>query len=242
MGLILSAPGHKPGDMLLSATLTGTSGVIGNYQIRATADVTGAYFSARLSWRDRQIPGELIITPTAHGVTLLGMTSIDVPAGAYLSQPVRGQYDMRLVHSGDVKIYANERSAPRAFLAGLSDCSTVDGQLVVNETSAGQAVAPNSQATVVRDEPEELELAVQAQAPGWLVVRDAYYPGWSARIDGVSVPIRPVDLMFRAVPIQPGKHTVTFTYEPFSVRLGAILSVLGVIAWLVLALLVIRRR
>ena len=237
LGIVLSAPGHLPDDLLLRATLTDSAGVIGSYGVRATQAVTGTYFGVTLRWEGRRTPAAVTFTPVVSGVILLGMTSIDEPAGAFQSQPIRWQYDMRLVHSGDVKIYQNNRSAPRAFIASLADCSTQDGQLQVNVTGADSTPADSAgNVTIARDEPDLMTLDVEAQVPGWLVVRDAYYPGWVARIDGVPTPISPADVMFRAIQILPGKHRVSFTYEPSSVRLGAILSGAGLVAWLALGL------
>jgi hypothetical protein len=242
LGIVLRAPGRQAGDLLLRATITDTAGIIGNYDVRATQSVTGPYFGLTLDWGSRRIPGQVTFNPVVSNVTLLGMTSIDTIAGAFQSQPIRGQYDMRLVHSGDVKIYENTRPAPRAFISSLADCSTVDGQLSVNvaaDTSVAQASNPVS---ITQDEPERMTLRVNSQVPGWLVIRDAFYPGWVARIDGTSAPIRQADDMFRAVQILPGEHTVVFTYEPFTVRLGAVISGAGLILWLALAVIGLRRR
>jgi hypothetical protein len=241
LGVVLSAPGHQAGDLLLRATLSDTAGLIGTYDITATPAVTNAYFSVRLSWPDRHIPSQVSFSPVEKGVTLLGMTSIDPAAGTFQSQPIREQYDMRLVHSGDVKIYENQHPAPRVFISPLADCSTVDGQLQVNVITGTASFAENT-VHIVQDEAEQMTLQTNAALPGWLIVRDAYYPGWVAWIDGEQTPIRQADGMFRAVQILPGKHTVTFRYEPVTVRTGAIASGAGLLIWLVIAIQFLRRR
>jgi hypothetical protein len=241
LGIVLSAPGHQTGDLLLRATITDTAGIIGTYDITATQAFTNAYFGLTLPWEGRRIPSQVIFSPVVSNVTLLGMTSVDAAAGAFQSQPIRGQYDMRLVHSGDVKIYENMRPAPRAFISSLADCSTVDGQLQVNVVDNG-AIQAASTVSITQDEPEQMTLRVKSQVPGWLVVRDAYYPGWVARVDGALTPISQADGMFRAVQVLPGEHTVVFSYEPASVRLGAAISGVGLAAWLGLAALGLRRR
>ncbi|HEY3340569.1 MAG TPA: hypothetical protein VGK81_01070, partial [Anaerolineae bacterium] len=220
LGIVLSAPGRQAGDVLLRATITDTTGIIGAYDVRATQSVTNPYFGLTLPWAQRRIPGQVTFSPIVSNVTLLGMTSIDTLAGSFQSQPIRGQYDMRLVHSGDVKIYENMRPAPRAFISSLADCSTVDGQLTVNVQSDASAAPSGSSVYITQDEPERIALQVKSQVPGWLVVRDAYYPGWVASVDGTPTSIRLADGMFRAVQVLPGEHTVVFTYEPFTVRLG----------------------
>jgi uncharacterized membrane protein YfhO len=41
---------------------------------------------------------------------------------------------------------------------------------------------------------------------------------------------------FRAVPIPPGKHEVKFVYDPMSVKLGVLVTSLGIIGLLVMGL------
>ena len=145
-----------------------------------------------------------------------------------------------LVYSGDVKIYANQRPAPRAFFTPQDGLKVVDDQLhVVAPDAKGIS---SGQVTIGTDEPERLVLTVVAPVAGWLVVRDAYYPGWVARIDGRVTSIDLVDTMFRAVPVPAGNHTITFTYQPVSVQIGEALSALGMAVWLSALVLAIVQR
>jgi hypothetical protein len=75
--------------------------------------------------------------------------------------------------------------------------------------------------------------AVQAPRAGWLVVRDLYWPGWRAAVDGKAVPIRPADGLFRAVAVPAGDHEVRFWYRPASFLLGVLVSLLTALglAW-----------
>lgn len=74
---------------------------------------------------------------------------------------------------------------------------------------------PTSQkitATVTRYEPEALTLDIDAPSDGWLLVTDRWAAGWRAEVDGVAVPVRCADFVFRAVPVHAGRNRVTFTY------------------------------
>lgn len=69
-----------------------------------------------------------------------------------------------------------------------------------------------------------IDIAVPNTRPGILVVSDAYYPGWRARVDGQPAAIFPVDILFRGITLGPGPHEVTLYYAPASVMLGGAVS------------------
>ncbi|HTF91247.1 MAG TPA: YfhO family protein [Planctomycetota bacterium] len=59
---------------------------------------------------------------------------------------------------------------------------------------------------------------------GWLVLADAWYPGWRASIDGRDTPIEAVDHALRGVRLEAGNHEVRFEYAPSSLGRGALVS------------------
>lgn len=65
---------------------------------------------------------------------------------------------------------------------------------------------------------------MQAEGPGYLLLTDAYYPGWTATVDGQPVLIMRADVMFRAVALPVGAHQAAFTYAPRSVTVGLWIS------------------
>ena len=46
---------------------------------------------------------------------------------------------------------------------------------------------------------------VSLTEPGYLLQREAWYPGWRARVDGVEVPVLRANLLYRAVPLERGR-------------------------------------
>jgi uncharacterized membrane protein YfhO len=86
-----------------------------------------------------------------------------------------------------------------------------------------------TEAALVRDTPNRVVLEVDIRHPGYLVLTDAWYPGWSATLDGRGVQILLADLAFRAVALpEPGKHKIVFAYQPVGLRIGIVVSGLTV--------------
>ncbi|MDP8923092.1 MAG: SMC-Scp complex subunit ScpB, partial [Chloroflexota bacterium] len=81
---------------------------------------------------------------------------------------------------------------------------------------------------------ERVRLLVRADAPGYLVLSDTWFPGWQASIDGERVPILRANVLFRAVPVAAGEQVVEFRYEPRSFQIGALMSVVTLILGLLL--------
>ena len=92
---------------------------------------------------------------------------------------------------------------------------------------AGTPQKPGA-AKFVRDGNTSVALSVDAARPGQLILADTWYPGWQAKVDGHDATIRPANGSFRAVAVPAGRHTVTFDYKPTSVRIGLLLTLLGV--------------
>ena len=82
-------------------------------------------------------------------------------------------------------------------------------------------------AKIVTDLPERVVVQTESATPAYLLLADTFDPGWSATLDGQSVPIRPAYVAFRAVALPAGKHTVVFTYEPAGFVLGLSVSTAG---------------
>jgi hypothetical protein len=98
---------------------------------------------------------------------------------------------------------------------------------------SGDAV-PGSTSRPLEDRLNSTSWEVSCPAPGWFVLRDLYWPGWRATVDGRPEPVIPADGAFRAVRVAAGTHRVTFTYRPLSFMAGTVVSALawGGLLWL----------
>ncbi|MEZ4248927.1 MAG: hypothetical protein R3B99_11870 [Polyangiales bacterium] len=85
-------------------------------------------------------------------------------------------------------------------------------------------------------ERDTLRFVVDAPAAGYVVVNQAWYPGWLAEVDGVATPIFRANGFVRAVPVPAGRHRVALRFEPEdawtrSLLLGTWLAALIVLFW-----------
>ena len=170
---------------------------------------------------------------------------------------------------GNLEIYHNKNTMPRAYLVheariepdpvknieivrrfDVDPRHTVVLERGVPVTSTLLGTAETAKAGGLRTEtvrairyaPDTVELEVKAEAPGWVVLTDAYHSGWQATVDDRPAVIEPAHYAYRAVKVDTGTHTIRMTFSPSSWQLGRILSVLAVVVTvLALALLILRR-
>lgn len=75
------------------------------------------------------------------------------------------------------------------------------------------------------------EVEIVSPAPGTLVLRDTYYPGWRASVEGKEVPIQPHRILFRSVEVPGADVQVRFWFQPWSVRIALALALPTAILW-----------
>jgi hypothetical protein len=116
---------------------------------------------------------------------------------------------------------------------------TVPGDLPlpVRSPATPSSGSPAPRVTWSEDAPERVVLTVESSRPGFLVLRDTYYPGWSATVDGRPVPLLRADVLFRAVPIEAGAHTVEMRYRSLPFERGALIAAVALGLTALLAIL-----
>ena len=80
---------------------------------------------------------------------------------------------------------------------------------------------------------EQQTFSFSASAAGYLIIAMPQFPGWNVELDGHPAPVKLFAATMPAIQVGPGRHTVSYTYAPTSVRNGAILSGIGLLATLV---------
>jgi uncharacterized membrane protein YfhO len=128
----------------------------------------------------------------------------------------------------------SERDRPVFNLRQAALIETVDAESLKGFLSK-TPVEPSESVAVVNYEPQRVELRAVLERPGLVILADTYYPGWRLTIDGKTAPILRANRIMRGAAIPSGVHTLVYSYEPESFRIGAILSAGGLIVLLVLA-------
>ncbi len=194
---------------------------------------------------------EITVTATAGLPTgqfvLRGLSLIHQPTNTSRSVILSTAGDYRQVHSGDVKVYENLAVLPRAFIVHQAELVQTESEAIALlqdpkfdpletlvyvtqneqafENTVNRQASPQDIATIVSYTPERVEVETKLASPGWLVLMDTFYPGWQATVDGQPVDILPVNILFRAIEISEGEHTVIFEFKPDSLQWGALISV-----------------
>jgi hypothetical protein len=92
-------------------------------------------------------------------------------------------------------------------------------------TSAPEGASPEpGHAEIVSYEPERVVVRTDAPAPSLLVLAEAWYPGWSATVDGSRAECLPANAWMRAVPVPAGHHRVVLRFRSRWLLPGALVS------------------
>lgn len=173
------------------------------------------------------------LAPRGSGWTKLG----EDPAPVAFNSNIGGR--LELPPHG---IYRNDQALPRAFMVYDAKQFSPDRDLlktmtapdldfsktVLLETPVSQAIPQSDKGTgsseITRYEPNHVEIRVTTDAPGYLVLVDSWFPGWTCSIDGKPVPIHKANYAFRAVEVPGGTHHVRFDFRPKSYVRGRWIS------------------
>ncbi len=74
-----------------------------------------------------------------------------------------------------------------------------------------------------------MSITVSSSSDAYLLLSEAHYPGWHAVVDGQETSIRRANILFRAVFVPSGVHTVELAYMPTSWPAALLV---GAFAWL----------
>jgi hypothetical protein len=110
------------------------------------------------------------------------------------------------------------------------------GEVVLPEGREERGAAPAGTTRIVELRPDRVRIAADLDRPGYVVLVDAYDPGWKATVDGRKTPVLRANAAFRAVPVGRGRHVVEMVYRPLSIMVGAAVSMCAIVTGLAVAL------
>ena len=208
------------------------------------------------------VDAEGVSHPVAPDDVLLGDAQRWTPAGSFSTSRTSDRgHDERLADEIEIRVFENRRALPRAWIARevrtleaddlreairfgqLPDGQPFDPRVVAlqERDPSSSPAAPTTfaqgerTATMVAESDGRFDIDVDSPG-GRLILSEAFYPGWRARIDGAAAQeVRRVDLDLQSVEIPAGRHRVTFEFSSRTLLIGRLLSALSLAVCAVLA-------
>jgi len=98
------------------------------------------------------------------------------------------------------------------------------GEVVLAEGTETPGAGRAGTVRVLEHRHDRVRMAADLDRAGYVVLVDAYDPGWKATVDGTSATILRANAAFRAVHVAQGRHVVEMVYRPMSMMVGTALS------------------
>jgi hypothetical protein len=139
--------------------------------------------------------------------------------------------DLPLVaRTGDGFIYENPGAMDRVLFATQAESADFvrmlgDGvwphvdlrtTVLLAAAPAGSALRRPGRANIASYRNTEVIVNVDSPDGGWLVLNDIWHPWWFADIGGRPAELLRANVLFRAVAVPPGRHSVRFTFRPIA--------------------------
>lgn len=181
----------------------------------------------------------------------------DLPKGDFEPEPWKFYPDRyKLIwQNGKFKVYQNLKAWPRIYFAKDLTVKTQNQDIVdyllqkkgnnlavVEENLPGNIYTDiKSRIDNIKYTPNKINLEVKTDKDSFLVLTDNYYPGWKALINGRETKIYRTNYTFRGIIIPPGQNNVEFIFQPQSLKIGFIISVISLILALIVSIIFIKQ-
>ncbi|MBN1369675.1 MAG: YfhO family protein [Dehalococcoidaceae bacterium] len=119
-----------------------------------------------------------------------------------------------------VNIYRNIDALPRAFMVSNIQLADSDENVPV--------LSEPAEVEIIEYGPHKISMRASCEEPGFLLLSEAWYPAWQASVDGEPGEVLQAFDALMAVSLQPGTHTVEFTYRSRAFEVGVVTSVAGI--------------
>ncbi len=123
----------------------------------------------------------------------------------------------------------NTGKAQLLFKAYVTDGQTRS----IHSTTPG--LNPSLRINFINQKPGLIKFDIEGiNRPGILLLSENNYPGWSVKVDNQSAELLTIDGTFMGVELDAGRHTVEFTFNPPTFRIGAIISISALVLTILL--------
>lgn len=152
---------------------------------------------------------------------------------------------------GGLKVYRNTDAYPRVWtvhsvralghegeIRAVLDDASFDlrrNAFVLGEAPELENCSGADEVRMERREPNRVVLRAEMACRGMVVLSETFFPGWTARVNGRPEKVYEAYTALRGVVVERGRHEIILTYQPWSVRLGAMMSLAGLVGAAVLA-------
>ena len=190
---------------------------------------------------------------------LLGLLNVCYVAAEF---PMAVEGLCEVARFGPIYLYENLYVLPRAFVVGqVEPVEDLDAALEwvqahdvrhMVAVEGGRLLPPpgerelastsgevQAEVAWARRSPNRLVLDITLDRPGFLVLSQAWDPGWRAEVDGQPVVLWRADGLLSGVYLEDGSHRVTFVYWPAGLGAGCGVTIVG---WVVAAALCLKGR
>lgn len=153
-----------------------------------------------------------------------------------------------VLKDGSVTILENPHVLPRAYFVGnLIQVSTEKDLIekiedpsfdprstaVIISSNFEQSKLPLGQVEDIKYQPNTVSLNVKLKDPGFLVLSDAYDPGWQVKLNDENIKIHQVNGGVKGVFLSAGEHKLVFNYLPQSFVFGKRISLVSLIVLII---------
>jgi hypothetical protein len=190
-------------------------------------------------------------TPAAARLLALGAVGRVVALHAYEGLPLLATGDALLPEP--VRVMAVPGARPRAWAVPAARIVADDAQALQEMLdpgfepsrevvlaagpagTAGRGPGFASSVSVDHVGADAVRMHALLSDAGYVVLADAWAPGWTARVDGVETAVHRANVAFRAVGVTAGRHEIELRYRPRGLTAGLVITALSIAAALAAA-------
>jgi hypothetical protein len=226
-----------------AALVHGLEGTLGYnpFRLAEVADATGA--ADYIAGADQKRFSPLFPSYASTMADLLGLRFVAIGVPIEQIDTLLKPGSLKLVaRTSDAYIYESSRALPRVLFVTDWKQADFDALIATGDWPRFDPLqtvlleqAPEIDAGANANEPErassvairhyentKVVVEVDAAHAGFVVLNDVWHPWWTVDVDGDDAPILRANVLFRAVQVPAGRHTLTFEFKPISSALEQI--------------------